>query len=138
MYERGVECLSDVIYMPWWWNGRHVCLRNICLMTWGFESLLGYNENKHLCGYYSFGELFIFCICNTQIKYIPNTIKRHYKSKRFNICNKNIWQKLNFSYIRYNYITMRTTMVHISSFKQQEICSWYRYVENCSSENKVK
>jgi len=29
-------------------------------------------------------------------------------------------------------------MVHISSFKQQEICSWYRYVENCSSENMVK
>ena len=54
-----------------------------------------------------------------------------------NFLNKFIWQKLNFYYIRYNYKTMRTTMVHTSSFKQQEICSWYRRGRNCGSENMV-
>ena len=39
-----------------------------------------------------------------------------------------------FSILVYNYIKMRTTMVHMSSFKQQEICSWYRHGQNCSSE----
>ena len=126
------------IYMPWWWNGRHVCLRNICLMTWGFESLLGYYEIEYLCGYYCNDKCYIFHLYDEQVKNLSNTFKRHNNSKRFNICKKFIWQKVNFSYIRYNYITMRTTMVHISSFKQQEICSWYRYVENCSSENVVK
>ena len=29
---------------------------------------------------------------------------------------------------------MRTTMVHISSFKQQVISCWERYMQNCSSE----
>jgi hypothetical protein len=36
----------------------------------------------------------------------------------------------------YNYIKMRTSLKHMSSvIKQQELfCSWYRHVQNCSSE----
>ena len=41
-----------------------------------------------------------------------------------------------FSILVYNYIKMRTSLKHMSSvIKQQELfCSWYRHVQNCSSE----
>jgi hypothetical protein len=33
--------------------------------------------------------------------------------------------------------TMRTIIEHMSSFKQQVICSWYRHVRNYGSEIKI-
>ena len=44
----------------------------------------------------------------------------------------------NFTYYSYNYKKMRTSMEHKSSFiKQQEVCSWYRFMRKLSSENTV-